>query len=87
MTRPNAYAHDAYMTLPIAHIRSGVFGLSQAEFAKLAGVTQPTVSRWERGEFEPNRDELERIRTAARTLKIDWDDSWFFELPTTEAAA
>lgn len=67
--------------LPIAHIRSQVFKLSQAAFAEVAGVKQPTVSRWERGEFEPNRDDLERIRRAALDRGLPWDDSWFFEVP------
>lgn len=66
---------------PIAHIRSRVFKASQAEFASIAGVSQPTVSRWERGEWEPNRDELERIRSAAQDRRLNWDDKWFFESP------
>lgn len=65
--------------LPIAHIRQNVFGLTQAAFAVIAGVTQATVSRWENAEWEPNRDELARIRLAARQRGIDWNDAWFFE--------
>jgi transcriptional regulator with XRE-family HTH domain len=66
---------------PVEHIRKSVFGLSQEAFAEVAGVSQPTVSRWETGEFEPNRDELPRIRDAARGRGIEWDDRWFFEAP------
>jgi DNA-binding transcriptional regulator YiaG len=65
----------------VAHIRNRVFGMSQAAFAKVAGVSQATVSRWESGEFEPNRDELERIRRAALNGCKPWDDRWFFEEP------
>jgi transcriptional regulator with XRE-family HTH domain len=70
--------------LPIEHIRSKVFKLSQAPFAEVAGVTQPTVSRWERGEFPPNQDQLERIRRAALERALPWDDAWFFEVPVEE---
>lgn len=67
--------------LPMAHIRQNVFGLSQSAFAEIAGVKQPTVSRWEAGEFEPNRDELARIRAAALESGKPWDDAWFFAVP------
>jgi len=67
--------------LPMAHIRQNIFGLSQSAFAEIAGVKQPTVSRWEAGEFEPNRDELERIRAAAIASGKPWDDAWFFDVP------
>jgi DNA-binding transcriptional regulator YiaG len=72
--------------LPMAHIRQNVFGLSQTAFAEIAGVKQPTVSRWEAGEFEPNRDELERIRAAAIESGKDWNDAWFFETPERVAS-
>lgn len=66
---------------PITHIRTKVFGLPQKAFAEVAGVSQPTVSRWEAGEFEPNRNELDRIRTAAMERGLNWDDRLFFEVP------
>lgn len=66
----------------VEHIRKDVFGLSQAAFAELAGVSQATVSRWETGEFEPNRDDLQRIREAAISAGKDWQDRWFFEAPS-----
>lgn len=71
---------------PVEHIRKSVFRLSQHAFAEVAGVSQATVSRWENGEFEPNRDELQRIRDAARDNGITWDDRWFFESPPVEAS-
>lgn len=64
---------------PIARIRKAVLNLSQAEFAVAAGVSQPTVSRWERGELSPSLDEMRRIRDLAKTRGVDWDDSWLFE--------
>lgn len=73
--------------LPMAHIRTEVFRMSQAAFAEVAGTTQPTVSRWESGKWEPNRDELALIRKAALDRGLPWDDALFFEVPPAEAAA
>lgn len=55
--------------------------LSQVEFAAIAGVAQPTVSKWEAGVLHPNRDEMARIRAAAAERGLEWQDSWFFETP------
>jgi len=68
---------------PIEAIRKHVFKLPQQAFAAAAGVSQATVSRWESGEFEPNRDDLARIRDAAEAAGIAWDDRWFFEVAST----
>lgn len=72
------------------NIRRNVFSATQAEMARIAGVGQATVSRWESGEQEPNRDELERIRSAATARGIEWKDEWFFgtspTAPTEDAA-
>jgi DNA-binding transcriptional regulator YiaG len=67
--------------LPIGHIRNSIFQVTQAEFAALAGTSQATVSRWEKGELAPNTVNLERIRRAASERQIEWHDSWFFNLP------
>lgn len=75
---------------PIRYIRKAVLGVSQGEFARIAGSTQTTVSRWERGELEPSRSEMARIRDHAKATGKPWDDAWFFEPPVppmTEAAA
>lgn len=61
------------------HIRKQVLGLSQAAMAALTGVTQATVSRWENGELEPDREQMDRIRTEAQTRGLQWDDAWFFD--------
>lgn len=68
----------------IAHIRKNVFRVSQAEFAFLAGVTQPTVSRWENG-VAPSLDEMQSIRRAAADRGIEWDDRLFFDAPEEAA--
>lgn len=71
---------------PITHIRTKVLGCSTQEaFAKLIGVQQSTVSRWENG-MEPDRASLSRIREVAIERGVQWDDRWFFEVPQESAA-
>lgn len=74
----------------VEHIRKRVFKLKQAPFAAVAGVSQPTVSRWEEDQLpgsQPTRAEMDRIRSAALERGLDWDDSWFFQtFPDEEAA-
>lgn len=65
----------------IEHIRKAVFGVTQAGFGAIAGVTQATVSRWENGEGAPSLDEMSNIRDEARVRGIDWNDGWFFDSP------
>ena len=75
---------------PMLRIRKDVLGLTQAEMAALADTTQATVSRWEKGGLEPDREHLSRIRAEAERRAIAWDDAWFFQvpdLPAHEAAA
>lgn len=64
----------------LLHIRKKVFGVTQQEFAAIAGVHQSMVSRWENGQAAPTLDEMNRIREAARQrkLKAKWDDRLFF---------
>ncbi|NTS30698.1 helix-turn-helix transcriptional regulator [Phyllobacterium sp. BT25] len=68
----------------LKHIRKHIFKVTQAQFASLAGVGQPSVSRWENG-IAPSLDEMQAIRRAAAERGIDWDDSWFFEVPEVAA--
>lgn len=55
-----------------------LLNLPQNRIAAIAGVSQATVCRWEQGQWEPNRDELERIRNYAIANGIDWEDANFF---------
>lgn len=72
---------------PIEHIRRNVLHLSQAGLAELTGVSQATVSRWESGELEPSRAEMEIIRRKGRALKgRKWHDRLFFETPEGNVA-
>lgn len=73
----------------ITHIRKNVFGLTQQEFARIAGVQQSMVSRWENGASAPTLDEMHRIREAAAgsKLKLKWRDDLFFTVPTEGQAA
>ncbi len=43
------------------------------------------MSRWEKGELQPDRAQLARIREAAKSRGLAWDDAWFFEMPRTPA--
>lgn len=70
---------------PIEHIRRNVFQVTQSAFAAIAGTTQPQISRWEVGSAEPSRDEMAKIRAAARRRRLDWDDRLFFEVPKAGA--
>ena len=66
----------------ITHIRKRVFRVNQADFTAIAGVTQPTVSRWESGSGEfLTLEQMARIRAAAADRNIKWKDTWFFEVP------
>ncbi|MBY3582235.1 helix-turn-helix domain-containing protein [Rhizobium bangladeshense] len=71
---------------PIEFIRTQVFKQTQAAFARLAGVSQSTVSKWEAGVLAPSQEEMVRIRSAAIRLAIGWErepwqDEWFFVIP------
>lgn len=58
-----------------------ILNLRQKEMAAIAHVSQATVCRWEQGEWEPNRDELARIRSYAIQNGAFWKDAYFFVAP------
>lgn len=66
---------------PIKYVRDEVLQITQAQLAEIAGVTQATVSRWEKGQLEPGRGELRRIKQAVLDKGAAWDDRWVFEVP------
>ena len=70
----------SYPSKPINVMKSvrDILSLRQNKIAEIAGVSQATVCRWEQGQWEPNRDELERIRNYALQQGYDWDDAFFF---------
>jgi transcriptional regulator with XRE-family HTH domain len=64
---------------PIRDVRVRLFAITQQEMADIAGVRQPTVSRWERDLLQPNLDALSRIRREALRRGLRWNDRLFFE--------
>jgi len=63
----------------IEYVRKHILRVTQTEMARIAKVTQATVSRWEAGEFGPSQDELRLIRNEAIERGILWNDAVFFE--------
>ena len=70
-------AHECDITYPSSSPPS----IKQGQLAEIAGVSQGTVSKWEKGELEPSREELGRIRGEAQARGLDWNDSSFFDVP------
>ena len=62
----------------MAAIRLKVFRVSQNEMARIAGVSQSTVSKWEAGSQIPLATALRNIRSEAMRRHVPWDDKWFF---------
>lgn len=67
---------------PMIRIRKKVFALTQSGMARVVGVSQGTVSRWEKGDLNPSIRELSKIRAEAFRRGFEWNDSWFFEAET-----
>lgn len=65
----------------LLRIRKDVLGLTQQEMADIAGVRQATVSRWERGELEPDRSQIDAILIAARERDKVLTPADFFDAP------
>lgn len=71
---------------PIENVRRKVFNVPQSEFAEIAGTSQASISRWEKGDLEPSHSEMDRIRSEAAKRGLPWHDSFFFEVPKEVAA-
>lgn len=64
---------------PMFLIRKHIFGIRQDEMAAITGASQATVSRWESGELEPDRRQMDAIRAEAAGRRLKWRDDWFFD--------
>ena len=62
----------------IFFLRTKIFKVNQAEFAKLSKVGQATVSRWENGESSPSLENIRTIRIAAAIRGLAWDHECLF---------
>jgi transcriptional regulator with XRE-family HTH domain len=71
----------------MAYLRETVLGVTQVEMARITGASQATVSRWERGEQNPDVQHVAKVREAAIGRNVPWDDTWVFEVPSEKAAA
>lgn len=57
-------------------------GMTQCQLAAMIGVTQSTVSKWERRQASPTLENLEKIRGEASSRRLELDDRLFFETNT-----
>ncbi len=62
-------------------LRTKVLKLSQAELAKIVGLDQSRIARWENGTLAPSLPHLAVIRRYAKKHVPGWRDEFFFELP------
>jgi transcriptional regulator with XRE-family HTH domain len=53
------------------HLLRKRMGLTQAELGQRVGVSQASISSWERGEFAPTVTDLSKIADAAE-VSLDW---------------
>lgn len=72
---------------PLKFVRSIVLKISQAEFARLLGVQEAAVSKWETGRVA-NPPIISRIRPVVLALvrerRLPWRDEWLFERPVCD---
>lgn len=71
----------------VVTIRKRVFEMSQAAFGAHLGVTQATVSRWEREGRFPDFDRAEQVRAKAAEMGKAIPHEWFFDAPAEGEAA
>ena len=72
---------------PALYIRQQVFGCqTQDAFAQLLGASQAAISRWEKDGRVPGRWQ-DLVRRKANELRLEWDDRWFFSVPSAARRA
>ncbi len=69
-------------TNPVRYVREIVFKCSTiSKFAREIGANRVNASRWETWEHFPY-SAMVKIRKLAKKRGLDWDDSYFFEVPS-----
>ncbi len=68
-------------SLSIRRLRDYLGFRKQADFAGALKVSQPHISRLERGETALTERHQRRIRELAKERRKAWSDSWFFDPP------
>lgn len=63
-----------------------LLSLSQAALGAVGGTTQATVSRWEKGELQPDREQIAKIIIYAKSIGVEITPEDFFAEFQTEAA-
>lgn len=76
---------DADCDEPLKFIRKVVFAMTQLDFARANGIANDKISKMESGDRRLTFDDMLKIRTAAIDRSLDWNDSWFFEVPPAPA--
>ena len=69
---------------PALYIRKHIFQMTQADMAEVLGCVQPTVHRYEINGFFPVEAQ-KKVRALAAERGLEWNDSWFFEVPEGES--
>jgi transcriptional regulator with XRE-family HTH domain len=69
----------------IEFLRRRIFKVNQIEFARIVGVGQATVSRWEDGKGSPTLEQVRSLRFEAANRGIAWDNNWLFFAPPVDA--
>lgn len=77
--------NEAEIGTKIRELRKEHLGFSQSELAEELDVSTDTVSRWERGQTEPNQ--LQRRFLAAIAVRDDVPDDFVHELSTNDGEA
>ena len=79
-------ASDSRITdSPLRWVRRHVFGVRQEEFAEIAGVQRPSISRYENGRDNPSYPVLVKIRDEALRRDLPFSGDWFFAVPSAPA--